>query len=666
VLAAVALAGVASAHGHAVAHKAEEAPYVAVLFAGLVVVATLVAAVLAAGRAGAGAWGLAGGLALGALGAYVVSRTLGLPELADHVGHWLDPAALVALACEGAVVGLWILRSRRAALAARRASALALPEPAVAWRAVAGAAAVVLVLVAGGGAVQDALAGGRLGAHAAGAHAHAHDGGAAGHAVAEGLLAAARVGEAGHAHAHAHAHADAGRAGAQVHAHPPGGRPAAEASRGGGEHARGHRRAGRGGAAEGHGGAKASGGGAKASGGGAKASGAGHRHAHPPARRGVQAGGPAAAGGGVAGGGAPPGAAGGGTAARHAGGGGHHHAPGDGAAGVRFHEELRVTAAGRVLLGRPLALRLGAASPAQRAAARALLDRARASAARLFSDVASARRRGYVMPRSAARARLVHLHHAGHAADRDLLDPARPESLVFLRRPGRPLRLVALMFRAPTGRPPAPSPLLRWHVHGACVDAGLRLRSGVTVPRAGCGAGRALHHGATMMLHLWLAADLRSALALDLPRALRTRTPALRAPAPPPVEPSAPRPDRVVRVLDGDTVELERLGVARLAGIDAPAPGAACAGAARDALASLLAPGDPVAVVWEAPREDADGRALVSLHRGTTDAAAVLVRRGLARPDADPVARHAARLDRLAAQARDAGRGLWGASPACA
>jgi hypothetical protein len=53
----------------------------------------------------------------GAIGGFVVSRTAGLPGIADHVGDWGEPAAVAAIACETAVVVLGcfaLLRAHRA------------------------------------------------------------------------------------------------------------------------------------------------------------------------------------------------------------------------------------------------------------------------------------------------------------------------------------------------------------------------------------------------------------------------------------------------------------------------------------------------------------------------------------------------------------------------
>ncbi len=45
-------------------------------------------------------------LSLGAMVGYLLSRSVGLPQLADHVGQWADPAGVAALTFEAAIVVL--------------------------------------------------------------------------------------------------------------------------------------------------------------------------------------------------------------------------------------------------------------------------------------------------------------------------------------------------------------------------------------------------------------------------------------------------------------------------------------------------------------------------------------------------------------------------------
>ena len=90
---------------------------------------------------------------------------------------------------------------------------------------------------------------------------------------------------------------------------------------------------------------------------------------------------------------------------------------------------------------------------------------------------------------------LFHLRHDGYAKDEVILDPRRPESLVYWwPKQGSPI-LVGFMYRAPLGRPPRfGGKLMAWHSH---IEDG--------------------RQGDNQMTHVWLTGDLRSALANCLP-----------------------------------------------------------------------------------------------------------------------------------------------------
>jgi hypothetical protein len=105
-LAILALAGVALTHAVELGAHVESAPYLGVLFSGLIVTSSGLALALAAAWRPRATWAAAILTSAAAIGAYAASRTIGLPGIGDHVGDWSEPAAIVALACEAGVVSL--------------------------------------------------------------------------------------------------------------------------------------------------------------------------------------------------------------------------------------------------------------------------------------------------------------------------------------------------------------------------------------------------------------------------------------------------------------------------------------------------------------------------------------------------------------------------------
>ena len=76
-----------------------EAPYAGVLFIALTVV-SLVFAVLLVRWDSPAVWTASGVLCLLAVLAFFVSRTVGLPQLADDIGNWTEPLGFPAVAAE--------------------------------------------------------------------------------------------------------------------------------------------------------------------------------------------------------------------------------------------------------------------------------------------------------------------------------------------------------------------------------------------------------------------------------------------------------------------------------------------------------------------------------------------------------------------------------------
>ena len=142
-----------------------------------------------------------------------------------------------------------------------------------------------------------------------------------------------------------------------------------------------------------------------------------------------------------------------------------------------------------------------------------------------------------------------------------------------------------------------------------------------------------------------------------------TTTEAAPAPAPP------PPPPRVAAVVDGDTIRMENGARVRLIQIDAPELNAECYGRkARVALRSLLPAGSEVRLVRDRRLDNRDrfGRLLRYVFKGSRNVNVVLVRRGAASVwfFEGERGRFADRLTSAADQARNLGRGAWGACDA--
>jgi hypothetical protein len=139
---------------------------------------------------------------------------------------------------------------------------------------------------------------------------------------------------------------------------------------------------------------------------------------------------------------------------------------------------------------------------AEQAAADELVAATRAGVAR-FADVRDAEAAGYrvVTPFAFYGARAAHFQNPAYATDGRLLDPERPEDLMYLKHDDGSLTLVGVMFVAPIGKGPrVGGPLTNWHVHDdLCASL-----SGLapTLPTGACPDGtRSLN---IEMLHVWL------------------------------------------------------------------------------------------------------------------------------------------------------------------
>jgi len=128
----------------------------------------------------------------------------------------------------------------------------------------------------------------------------------------------------------------------------------------------------------------------------------------------------------------------------------------------------------------------------ERAAAQRLYDRVKAATA-AYRDPDAARAAGYrVDPdkRKPSGRPPVAIHSPNPAYRRDgrVLDPSRPESLVYGKKPDGELALIGALFAVPPGEaaPTLGGPITRWHTH---------------------------REGGPKMMHVWFTDELRSAYA---------------------------------------------------------------------------------------------------------------------------------------------------------
>lgn len=122
---------------------------------------------------------------------------------------------------------------------------------------------------------------------------------------------------------------------------------------------------------------------------------------------------------------------------------------------------------------------------------------------------------------------------------------------------------------------------------------------------------------------------------------------------------------RCTRVVDGDTIEVARLGAVRLIGIDTPemnydfgVPQPFAKEAKKRC--ERLVDGKEVSLQFDVQKRDKYGRVLAYVFVGDTFVNAELVKAGLAKAyHIPPNGRYRTRFRRLERQARDQSRGIW-------
>jgi hypothetical protein len=113
--------------------------------------------------------------------------------------------------------------------------------------------------------------------------------------------------------------------------------------------------------------------------------------------------------------------------------------------------------------------------------------------------------------------RFLHVPNPAWRADGRVLDPARPETLVYWRGPHDRLVLVGVMYTAARGRrgPTVGGPITRWHDHESCRDPATHVKLGRPADGA-CPSGQVLRRSGEMM-HVWFTDDLATAFARRAP-----------------------------------------------------------------------------------------------------------------------------------------------------
>jgi hypothetical protein len=139
-------------------------------------------------------------------------------------------------------------------------------------------------------------------------------------------------------------------------------------------------------------------------------------------------------------------------------------------------------------------------------AAADLAVRTRDATAR-YADLGAALADGYRGPLTGMHGTDVHLENPAYKKDGAVLDPLRPEMLVYAIDGGRAtlLGVVYVMERAGTPGPQPGGPITRWHAHNLCAGA-LPPGLGVVSPYGGCPAF-SVAVASPEMMHVWVVDD---------------------------------------------------------------------------------------------------------------------------------------------------------------
>src|SRR5262245_20748189 len=139
----------------------------------------------------------------------------------------------------------------------------------------------------------------------------------------------------------------------------------------------------------------------------------------------------------------------------------------------------------------------------QQRAADALAARTRAGTAG-YADLAGALAAGYRLPAVQATGPDVHLEHPDFGKAGRVLDPQRPEMLVYSIMDGRATLLGVVYVMPVAGRaaPEPGGPVTRWHAHNLCVSL-LPPGVGIVSPYGNCPAF-SINFTSPEMMHVWV------------------------------------------------------------------------------------------------------------------------------------------------------------------
>ncbi len=124
-----------------------------------------------------------------------------------------------------------------------------------------------------------------------------------------------------------------------------------------------------------------------------------------------------------------------------------------------------------------------------------------------FEDLKVAQSEGYFLL-AGGRQGLAHYHNQAYHTDGKILDPQKPEELIYLRKSDGTAQLVGVMFLMPSANQAGPrvaGPLTAWHAHdNLCFSASLGRISGFADANGKCAAGSVFMGKTPEMMHIWV------------------------------------------------------------------------------------------------------------------------------------------------------------------